>query len=262
MSCLSCRSGNQITRRIATKVNLQLRLKLDRSLSGFAKVSMLARRGMVFAVLVAGAYAQTYNAAVNFSSTVNTPSSRWSYRFNTTGTRDGDYMLMTFTGPPIPGWSDSSGPVPETYWFPTSSNEFCPCLGANQLSVPLTTNYCCGPVVLPAESIFVHPSTLGDLGDTVLSFLAPTTGTVTVSYSVTDIDPYGGNGVDWYVDLNSGVSGDLFAGTVDSTPGHIMTTGPQTFQLAVNKGDRINFVIDAHGDVSYDSTAIRASVAY
>jgi hypothetical protein len=41
-----------------------------------------------------------------------------------------------------------------------------------------------------------------------------------------------------------------------------MTTGPQQFQLAVSKGDRINFIIDSHGDASYDSTAIRASVAY
>ncbi|MFZ0321608.1 MAG: hypothetical protein WAL56_20960 [Candidatus Sulfotelmatobacter sp.] len=258
MCRISCHSSNQRAAYLATSLNS----KLNRNLSGYGVVGALARIGIVLAVFVAGAYAQTYNAAENFSSTVNTPSSRWSYRFNTTGTRDGDYMLMTYTAPPIPGWTDGSGAVPETYWFATSSNEFCPCLGANQLTVPLTTNYCCGPVVLPVGSIFVHPSTLGDLGDTVLSFLAPITGTVTVTYSFTDIDPYGGNGIDWYVDLNSGLSGDLFAGTVDSTPGHISTTGLQKFQLAVNKGDRINFIIDARGDASYDSTAIRASVAY
>jgi len=245
MSRLSLPSGNQTQ----SKPNL-------------ATFTTLARIGMAFALLVAGAYAQTYNAAANFSSTVNSNSSHWSYRYNTTGTRDGDYTLLTFTAPPSPGWSDGSGPVAETYWFVTASNEVCPCLGANQLAVPLTTNYCCGPVILPAGSIFEHPSTLGDLGDTVLSFLVFMSGTVTVNYSFTDIDPYGGNGINWYVDLNSGVAGDLFSGTVDSTPGHISTTGPQSFRLQVIKGDRINFVIDANGDASYDSTAIRASVTY
>jgi hypothetical protein len=253
MSGVSLPSGTQSTHPIATKLNLTA----GRSLFAYA-VCM----GLTLVVLVAGAHAQIFNAAADFSSTVNSNTSRWSYRYNTSGTRDGAYTLLTFTAPPLPGWSDSSGPVPETYWFVTPSNEFCPCLGANQLAVPLTTNYCCGPVVLPVGSIFEHPSTLGDLGDTVLSFLAHAAGVVTVNYSFTDIDPYGGNGINWYVDLNSGVGGDLFSGTVDSTPGHISTTGPQSFKLQVAQGDRINFVIDANGDASYDSTAIRASVTY
>jgi hypothetical protein len=100
------------------------------------------------------------------------------------------------------------------------------------------------------------------VGDNVVSFLVPKSGTVTVKYSFTDIDPYGGNGVNWYVDLNSGVAGDLYSGTIDSTPGHASTTGKQSFQIAVSQGDRLNFIIDANGNYDFDSTAMTAIITY
>jgi hypothetical protein len=137
-----------------------------------------------------------------------------------------------------------------------------PCIFANKRTSPIKTNNGYGPVVLPKLSIGEHPSTSSPVGDTVLSFLAPKTGLATVTYSFTDIDPYGGNGIDWYVDLNSGVNGDLFSGTLYSTPGHIDSTGTRRFQMNLSKGDRLNFIIDSNNNFYFDSTALRAIVTY
>jgi hypothetical protein len=237
--------------------------KLNRSLLVPAEIlSTLARFGLVLALLVVGAQAQTYNAADQFSTTTNTDTSRWSYRYNTTGTRDGNYMLLPYNVPTGSAtWYDWGKPILLPPWFSESDASSCPCIYANQFSIPLIVNLGFGPIVLPARSIGEHPSTTSTVGDTVLSFLAPKAGTVAVTYSFTDIDPYGGNGVNWYVDLNSGAAGDLYSGTVDSTPGHVgATTG--SFQIVVSQGDRLNFIIDSNNNYDFDTTAVRVTVAY
>ncbi len=226
------------------------------------KPSALAYIGLLFTFLAAGARAQTYSAAPSYSPTTNTDTSPWSYRYNTTGTRDGNYALLTYAAHGGSTWTSGGKKVAMSSWFSQPGGTSCPCVGANRRTLPLTTNYGHGPVVLPSLSIFVHPSTTSNVGETVLSFLVPKDGKVTVTYSFTDIDPYGGNGINWYVDLNSGVNGDLHSGSVYSTPGHIAATGARHFDIQVAKGDRINFVIDSNNDFSYDSTAVRATVAY
>jgi hypothetical protein len=259
MSCPGFTRGIQAANRAATNLNS----KTNRGLLTPAEIlSTLARFGLVLALLVVGAQAQTYNAADQFSSTTNTDTSRWSYRYNTTGTRDGNYMLLTYV--------EEAGNVDWSYWgklialpgwFSQPTAAFCPYITANQFSMPLEVNFGAGPIIVPARSIIGHPSTTSDVGDTVVSFLVPKAGTVTVTYSFTDIDPYGGNGVNWYVDLNSGAAGDLYSGTVDSTPGHV-GTATKSFQIAVSQGDRLNFIIDSNGDYGFDSTAVRATITY
>jgi hypothetical protein len=205
--------------------------------------------------------AQTYDAVGGFSTTKNTDKSIWSYRYNTSGTRDGNYSLLSSFGINNNQWHLGKKLVSVPYWLP-SNPSVCPCIWVNKHSLQLTANFCCGIIDLPARSLGAHPSTTSNIGDTVLSFLVPKAGTVTVTYSFTDIDPYGGNGIDWYVDLNSGLNGDLASGFLDSTPGNIETTGVQQFTIAVQKGDRINLIIDSRGDFHFDSTALTAIVMY
>lgn len=225
-------------------------------------LTTLARLGLVVIFLTVGACAQIYTAAGGFSAATNTDTSRWSYRYNTTGTRDGNYTLLPISEPTDATWYNWGDAFVPNRWYPQPV-DVCPCIGpVNKLTIPLVSNFGFGPIIAPARSIIEHPSSSSDVGDTVISFLVPKAGTVTVTYSFTDIDPYGGNGVNWYVDLNSGVSGDLYWGTVDSTPGHLSTTGDKKFQVTVAEGDRLNFIIDSNGNFDFDSTAMRAIIAY
>jgi hypothetical protein len=244
------------------KPSYQLGQKKKRASSRIAFLTILARIGLLLTFLAVGANAQTYSAVTDFSVEINTDASPWSYRYNTTGTRDGNYTLLPAAQPMGSQWYDHGKKVAMLGWFSQANNTSCPCIAANKGTSPLTTNYGHGTVVLPSLSILEHPSTSSSVGDTALSFLVPKKGKVTVTYSFTDIDPFGGNGINWYVDLNSGVNGDLYSGTVHSTPGHIDTTGERHFELEVAEGDRLNFVIDSNGDFYYDSTAVRATVAY
>jgi hypothetical protein len=258
MSCPGFTRGIQTAKRAATNLNP----KLNRSLLAPLEIlPTLARFGLVLALLVVGAQAQTYNAADQFSTTTNTDTSRWSYRYNTTGTRDGNYMLLPYNVSTGATWYDWGKGILLPPWFSQSDSSNGPCIYANQLSIPLISNFGFGPIVLPARSIGANPSTTSDVGDTVLSFLVPKAGTVTVTYSFTDIDPYGGNGINWYIDLDSGAAGDLYSGTVDSTPGHVGTAAG-SFQLSVSQGDRLNFVIDSNNNYDFDTTALRVTIAY
>ncbi len=223
----------------------------------------LACIGLALTFLAAGAYAQTYNAATGFSTKINTDSSLWSYRYNTTGTRDGNYALLPYVEHASTQWyNDQDKKIAKLGWFAQPSNQNGPCIFTNKRATPIITYSGRDRLVLPKRSIYEHPSTVGTVGDTVLSFLVPTTGTVTVKYRFTDIDRYGGNGINWYVDLNSAINGDLYSGTVDSYGRDKGTTGIQSFQIAVVEGDRLNFVIDSNGDYYFDSTAITAIITY
>jgi hypothetical protein len=259
MSRPSFTSGSQAANHNASKLNP----KLDGGLLAPAAIlTTSARLVLVVALLAVGAHAQIYSAAADFSAATNTDTSRWSYRYNTTGTRDGNYLLLPNNGPSGSTWYNWGEPNSLPMWFSQPNTVLCPCIGANKLTIPLVSNFGFGPIVGPPRSILEHPSVTSDVGDTVLSFLVPKAGTVTVTFSFTDIDPYGGNGIDWYVDLNSGLAGDLYSGTVDSTPGHLSTTGDKKFQIIVAEGDRLNFIIDSNGNFDFDSTAMRAIIAY
>jgi hypothetical protein len=251
--------ATKVAKRAATEFNS----KHDRSLSAPATIfSALARIGLVVMFLAVGAYAQTFSAVNDFSNTINTATSLWSYRYNTTGTRDGNYRLMPGTYIDSSQWYNWGDLLGLAIWAPDPSSSTCPCFFVNKFPRPLISNYGFGPIVLPAQSIFLNPANSA-IGDAVLSFRAPETGTVTVNYSFTNIDPYGSTGVNWYIDLNSGLSGDLYSGTVRSTPGNVGTTGEQSFQIAVSQGDRLNFIITgSDGSYSFDSTAMMATITY
>jgi hypothetical protein len=243
------------------KTSYQLELRRRTGAAGF--LPTLARIGLVLTFLAVGAHAQTYNAATGFSTKTNTDTSLWSYRYNTTGTRDGNYTLLPYVERWGYQWYNDQGEkIVKFGWFAQPSNGTYPGICANKRATPITTYYGSHRIVLPKRSIFEHPSTISTVGDTVLSFLVPTSGTVTVKFRFTDIDPYGGNGINWYVDLNSEINGDLYSGRVHSHSGHIATTGTRSFQIAVVEGDRLNFVIDSDGEFHYDSTAVKAIVAY
>src|SRR5205085_12132466 len=139
-------------------------------------------------------------------------------------------------------WQDNGGTsVPLHFWSNPGFNY--PLISANTTRKRLHRDYNgFGNVYLAPKSLFVDPG----YQVAVVSFLSPKSGTATVSYSFTDIDCHGGNGINWHVDKNSGLKTDLASGFLQSTrctDTRYATTGAHSLQVAVRKGDRINFVI-------------------
>ncbi len=201
-----------------------------------------------------------YDAVSGFSRVKNTKKSTWSYRYNTTGVRDGKYTLLSTVNPSDTEWSRTTKKGTKFVKTYIWSSPSYPYISDNAKPYALTTNYCCGVVTWPADTMFMD---VGSAGDSVLSFLAPKAGAVSIAYSFTDIDPYGGDGIRWYVDLNNAKHGDLASGALDSTdPNNLATTGPQELDITVKAGDHIDFIIDNNADFRFDSTALTATVTY
>ncbi len=209
--------------------------------------------------MATAAQAATYDAVKSFSNTVNTATSRWSYSYNATGTRDGNYTLLPGTVADDTQWHKGKALVKVPVWESPAGPSYADYAAVNKSSVGWTANFCCGTVTWPAHSIYLNPAYNG-VGDTVVSFLAPKSGTASVSYSFSHIDPHGGNGISWFVDLNSGLSGDLASGTLSSA---LSTTGTLTLTVAVKKGDRVNFIVSPNdGNPTYESSVMTATITY
>src|SRR5437870_3372999 len=119
-----------------------------------------------FSLLASQAWANSYDAVADFSSSTNTNTSTWSYRYQTGTVRDGIYPLLpTFT--PAPGtWSPNPGA-----WTLDGN---IPIIGVNQTGsdanfIPGPGS---GPFTWPNNTMLVHPGSPGfDL--VVLSWLSP-----------------------------------------------------------------------------------------
>lgn len=202
--------------------------------------------------------ARTFDAVAQFSATSNTETQTWSYRYSESGLRDGAYTLLPEVTPVDLWQTDDGTTVTLSLW--NNPDLVYPVISANTTTTRLHRNYCCGNVYLAPRSIFVDPGTQV----AVLSFLAPTGGQATVTYSFTDIDCHGGNGINWYVDKNSGLQRDLASGFLQSTncdDSQYATTGLQTLSVRVKKGDRINFIIENAGDYFFDSSELTATIS-
>lgn len=205
----------------------------------------------------------TYDAVKQYSSSSNTEKQRWTYRFSSSGQRDGNYALLPETFTDDNEWQLPDGSFATLYFWDNTNRQY-PYVSANETDQMLArTNGCCGPVYLPPKHLFI------DTGSqmTVLSFLAPMTGTISVAYSFTHIDCHGGNGINWYVDKNSGLKKDLAHGSVYTLeiycdPSQYATAKGTIKRVKVKKGDRINFIEDNNGDSLFDSSAVTAKIKY
>ncbi|HEY1708946.1 MAG TPA: hypothetical protein VGG10_11830 [Rhizomicrobium sp.] len=217
-------------------------------------ISLLA--GAAILLIAGSAEAAKYDAAQQFSAASNVGSMQWTYRYNTTGTRNGVYTLL----PDMTSdtrWTTTTNGKKKHITVPFWDGGDFPSLSGNPTTLKRTANFGFGKVNWPGDTIYMHPAATGDV---VLSFIAPKSGTIVINYAFSDIDPYGGNGVHWYIDKNAGTQGDLASGTL-SAPAN-PATGPVQMTVNVTKHDRINFIIDANGDNSFDSTTIKAIIAY
>jgi hypothetical protein len=93
----------------------------------------------------------------------------------------------------------------------------------------------------------------------VVSWLAPSSGSVRVEFRVTDGNAGNGDGVDWYVDKGD-ITGNLASGVLNNGGGTSLRVLPS---VRVSAGERINFIVDPkNGDHGWDATRLYARISY
>ena len=202
-----------------------------------------------FSLLPSQARATSYDAVTDFSSTTNTDTSTWSYRYGTSTMRNGIYPLLPLFAPAPGTWT----PTNPGAW--TTAPNTVPVIGVNQTGsdahfVPGPGS---GPFVWPNNTMLMHPGPQ-NFNLAVLSWLSPASGFYDLNFSFSSLDPNGGNGIAWFVDQNAT---DLSAGSyLDGGASGMMNLN----NIFVNAGDRINFIVDPNGDFFFDSTQVTATI--
>ena len=196
-----------------------------------------------------------YDVVTDYSATVNTETSDWSYRSGLTADgRDGNYPLL----PVAPGsGADSSityTPLgtPMPVWNPNPTSTF-PLVGKNETGVVQNAP---AAFAWQPDDVIVHPSTGVYV---VTSWLSPSAATIDISYRFTKAqNPDGGDGILWYVEVNDQAttlaSGSL-GGGVFETSGLLSANN-----ISVNAGDRVNFVVESFGTLFRDTTKLEATI--
>lgn len=205
--------------------------------------------GILVSLSCAAGAAQTWSLADDFSLSVNTTTSTWSYGLATadgspdptsnlfaTNTRNANELWnTTFTVPPTM-WSDADG-----YWG----------IGRNDTGVIQTSD----PISWAPGEILIHPKyTLGGAefpGRLVISWLAPSDTTVGIDYSWADAMPGDWTGVGLRIWHNGTVLTDIGGdGWLDPS-----SAGSGTISnLSVAAGDRVFFEYDTWEDPTGDVT--------
>ncbi|HET9690316.1 MAG TPA: immunoglobulin domain-containing protein, partial [Acidimicrobiales bacterium] len=127
----------------------------------------------------------------------------------------------------------------------------------------------CGSWHYPAGTVALAPANSST--DAGVTWTAPAAGVVTITGSIWDDDPGGGNGILWY--LNHG-SAELASGGFGNGGSQDLTTGAGTSTVAesgggaalrsvsVNRGDTLSLLVDPNLDYSYDNTGVQLVISY
>ncbi len=225
---------------------------------------MLAAAAAACVGLAAPAQAAIFKFYTNFSATVNGAPNDWSYEQRPGA--QGSETLLTTGNVPFHIWRNAFGPpglAGNTFGWDSPSLQNGVPLFFNHQSTQLwwVRGSCCGPVTLPAQSIFIHPGANGVKA--VLSFLVPAKPTgqsyssARIKGQITDVDYNGGDGVSWSLEHQVGATYTTVAtGAVNSTTPSPLSSSPVSAGFAVATGDRINIVIDANSNEFFDLTAL------
>ncbi len=100
------------------------------------------------------------------------------------------------------------------------------------------------PITWNAGAAIVHPAP-GSAA--VVAWQSPVKGEVVVTYTVADIDTWGGDGIDWFVQTPAAQS----SGVLDSGQSTIWQD-----TVKVERGQIIYFGVGPNGDYFYDTTAV------
>jgi hypothetical protein len=199
---------------------------------------------MIALAMSATAMGMPVDSAVDdFNKATNTDGQRWTYRYANDLVRDGDYALLdTF------GQLQSMSPKLDIWVL---GNIPYPGVGVNDTGVAAQWLGNQFAFSFPDAHVFLHP---GNLGLAVLTWQSPFAGVVGIDLTVWDVDPNGGDGVNWYLDRGDS-TGNIAGGTVINN-----STGPMQYNVAVGVGDKIHLVIDPRGSYQFDTTAVTMNI--
>lgn len=198
-------------------------------------------------------HGQIYNFENDFSQTVNTDTSVWSYRWKDGFSRDGNYLLFPyFTSKPRAGMP----------YFPiwVRAEETYPWVGVNDSGTNIWDRFidpfCEWP--WPNGQSNLHPAEHASAGIdalVVVTWFSPVNGLVNIKMRVTDLDGRGSprsDGVVYYVD-NGSAAGNIASGYVPNggDTGFFWVT-----DVPVVVGDRLNFIIGPGINAYNDSTRL------
>lgn len=117
-----------------------------------------------------------------------------------------------------------------------------------------------GTVRIPAGAVYMHPSSSAD---SVLRFVAPQSGTYTISGAFTRTDiTTSGNGTLTSIFSNTSLgSVNLFSGSLPAQNGYQSSAMFNGLSSTLAVGDTIDFVVNSNnGDLSFDGTLLSASL--
>jgi hypothetical protein len=203
------------------------------------------------------ARAATYDAAADFSIAGNPTPSGWSYGYVTgTNRRDGDYTLLPVTGPSNIPWSQGGHAVATTFWEVNTDGP--PVVGANQTAISYRTGTKPDIALWRPGTLFMHPPASGY---TVVAFVAPASGPATITFLFTRLPFWCGVGIDWYVDINNGLNGDLARGRLGANGTKATHTGLRTLSVTLNQGDQVQFLVGPYQEYNCDWTTLKATIS-
>jgi hypothetical protein len=196
----------------------------------------------------------------DFSTTINSDTSTWSYRYRPDTNRNGNYLLLPTYGPSAGTWTPSN----PNSWNNGSGSS--PEFGVNLAggSISNTTATPADSFTLASGDFWVRPGA-GQLA--ILSWLFPfsTPQSISLSYNYTfnDIDPPGGDGKTVYTESRhsdgtafNGFSSDDENGTSTGGGNHQGFIGPFMYQ----PGDRVDFIVDPKTNANFDAISLSVTV--
>jgi hypothetical protein len=277
-----CNSVDGVQNGVAMAIPLRSKARKPMALRSMNRAGLTLAAALPALAPCRAIHAATYDLVSEFSTTSNSNTSTWSYRFNTTGAHNNNYELMstagslhgtlgalvwptnvrdtrfTLTGGSYPCWYTPSGPA--------LAPRFCNNGSANNAvdSFRPGRSRIYAARVTPARSMALAPPAQGLA---VVSFLVPNNGTATIYFTFMPNDyscELSGSGIKadgivWSVDRNSTI---LSHGVLFSTsPLTMASTGSLNLTTAVTAGERINFTVQPNdGNANCDTTVLTASI--
>jgi len=178
----------------------------------------------------------------------NSGTNRWQYLYIVNGVRNGGAGYTAFNS-----FSAPFHTVAAFQGWDNNPSDIEPCVFKNTSSSPQTGF---GSATVPGYALVAHPA---QFDFAAVRWLSPLTGLVDLTGSLADLDSTGGNGINWYLDKQSGA-----VYTQNIASGSLNNGGSQSFfvgNVSVSAGDKLFLIVDPKSsDWAYDTTQLNLTI--
>jgi hypothetical protein len=231
---------------------------MSRSLKGLRPACRATYLALAIGVLAPAAHATNFAFWAGLPGTNAPVASTWTYLDRNAGV-DAPLTTTGYLPYVVPPGCVGPWPCYAVGWNDPTQQNNVPAFYANNTSGAWTSyGTCCTAFVLPPKCLIVHP---GNVRQAVVQFTVPprvgggSYKRFSLKGKIADQDFNGGNGVNWWVELNT--QNPLYGGTLQSTSaGNLSSMSFPSQAYPVTTGDVIRLVVDAIGDENFDTTAV------